>query len=81
MQVVSLVWGIFALGGMFIGLIPCLGALNWINIPFAGIGLIISLAAQNSNDANKTPAMLGVIFNGVAIALGIMRLIAGCGVV
>jgi len=81
MQVFSLVWGIFALAGMFIGLIPCLGALNWINIPFAAVGLIISMIAYSSREPNRTPAMLGIVFNSVAIAFGLMRLVAGCGVV
>src|SRR5262249_22255616 len=43
MQVLSLIWGLLALLGMFIGIIPCLGALNWLNIPFAVAGLIVSL--------------------------------------
>ena len=80
MQIVSLIWGILALSGMFIGLIPCLGALNWLNIPFAAVGLVISITAYNSSEPNKTPSTLGIIFNGLAVALGIMRLIAGCGV-
>jgi hypothetical protein len=80
MQIISLVWGIIALIGMLIGLIPCLGSLNWINIPFAVVGLIISMTAYSSREPYKTPSMLGVIFCSVAVAFGIMRLIAGCGV-
>jgi len=80
MQIISLVWGILSLIGMFIAFIPCFGALNWIVIPFAGIGLIISLVANSSNEPNRTPAMLGVVFCSVSIAFGVMRLAAGCGV-
>jgi hypothetical protein len=81
MQIISLIWGILALAGMLIGLIPCLGALNWIVIPFAAVGLIVGLIANSSAGENRTPAMLGVVFCSVALAFGIMRLVAGCGIV
>jgi hypothetical protein len=45
MQVLSVVWGILALCGMFVAFFPCLGSLNWINIPFSFVGLIISIVA------------------------------------
>jgi hypothetical protein len=80
MQIVSLVWGILALIGMLIGFIPCLGSLNWINIPFAVVGLIVSATAYSSREPNKTPSMLGLVFCAAAVAFGIMRLVAGCGV-
>ena len=42
MQVFSLLWGIVAIIGMLIGFVPLLGALNWLNIPFAGVGIILA---------------------------------------
>ena len=45
MQVFSLLWGIVAIIGMLIGFVPLLGALNWLNIPFAGVGIIFSAVA------------------------------------
>jgi hypothetical protein len=45
MQTLSLVWGILSIIGMFVAFFPCLGSLNWINIPFSGVGLIISIIA------------------------------------
>ena len=42
MQVFSLLWGIVAIIGMLIGFVPLLGALNWLNIPCAGVGIIFS---------------------------------------
>ena len=42
MQVLSLLWGILAIVGMVVGFFPCLGSLNWLNIPFAGVGIIVS---------------------------------------
>lgn len=80
MQIVSLVWGIIALIGFFIGLIPCFGSLNWLNVPFAAVGLIISIVAYSSNNENRSPATIGIIFNSIAIAFGIIRLIIGFGI-
>ena len=45
MEMVSLVWGILAVLGLGVAFLPCLGALNWLNIPFSLIGLIISVIA------------------------------------
>lgn len=45
MQLVSLLWGILAISGMLVGFIPFLGALNWLNIPFAGVGVIVAALA------------------------------------
>ena len=80
MQVFSLVWGILALLGFFIGLIPCFGSVNWINIPFAAVGLIISIVAYTSNNDNRSAAAIAIAFNSIAIAFGIIRLIIGFGV-
>ena len=46
MQALSLAWGILAVSGMLVGFIPCFGWLNWINIPFAFVGLIFSVVAH-----------------------------------
>jgi predicted RND superfamily exporter protein len=45
MQSVSLIWGLFSLFGMLIGFVPFFGALNWLLIPFAVIGTIVSAIA------------------------------------
>ncbi|GAB1348025.1 hypothetical protein MASR1M107_02360 [Ignavibacteriales bacterium] len=82
MSVLSLVWGILALVGMIVAFFPCLGSLNWLNIPFAGIGLIISIIAMNSApESDRGKAIAGVVLCGIAVILGTFRLIAGGGVV
>jgi len=82
MQVFSLIWGIFAILGMIIGFIPCLGALNWINIPFSGIGIIISaIALGTAGNAPKGSSIAGLVCCITAILFGIIRLILGGGVV
>ena len=48
MQTVSLIWGILALVGMLVGFVPFYGALNWLLIPFAGIGAIVSAVRRPS---------------------------------
>ena len=81
MQVVSLVWGILAILGLGIAFIPCLGALNWLNIPFAIVGLIISIVATTKAPPGQNGAAIaGVVLNALAVLLGVARLIAGGGI-
>ena len=81
MQVLSLVWGGLAFFGMLVGFLPCLGAFNWLNIPFAGVGLIISIAALvNSKTPNNGAAIAGMICNAIAIGIGVIRLTLGGGI-
>ena len=81
MQILSLVWGILAFVGFFIALLPCLGSINWINIPFAFIGLIISLIAMvTTKEDKKTFSIVGIVLCGIAIVIGLIRLLIGGGV-
>ncbi len=81
MQVLALIWGILAALGMLVGFFPCLGALNWLNIPFAIVGLILSVIAYStSRDASKRGAMAGIVLCAIATVLGLIRLVAGGGV-
>jgi hypothetical protein len=71
MQVLSLIWGILAIVGMVVGFFPCLGALNWINIPFSGLGIIISgialgTAGDNPPDSpsKKLKDLVGPVVTG-----------------
>ena len=82
MKTLGLIIGILAIVVMIIGFFPCLGSLNWINIPIAVIGLIISIIAYSTlktNDA-KGGVIAALILNGVAIFFGLLRLILGGGV-
>jgi hypothetical protein len=81
MQVLSMVWGILALIGMVVGFFPCLGSLNWLTIPFAGVGFIISLIALIvTKEGSKSGSIVGLIGCGVAVIFGIVRLVLGGGV-
>ena len=78
MQTLSLVWGILSVVGMGVAFFPCLGSLNWINIPFSGIGLIVSIVAlARKVDEKKGGSIAGIVCCGIAVLFGIIRLIAG----
>lgn len=82
MQILSLIWGILAILGMLIGFIPCLGAYNWINIPFAALGLIFSIiAVVNANPGeSKSSGTAGLIMCASAVIFGVFRLMLGGGI-
>ena len=82
MKTASLVMGILAIFGMLFGFIPCLGAFNWINIPFSMVGLVISIVAYVQEDGlPKSNAMAGIIMCATAAFLGFIRLFIGGGIV
>lgn len=64
-------FGVLAICGMLLGLIPFLGWLNWFNIPLAIIGLLISIIGKSKG---------GIIICIVAIFFGLLRLILGGGI-
>ena len=78
MQLLALIWGILSMIGFGIAFLPCLGSLNWLNIPFAVVGLIISIvAASNAPLGQRGSAVAGMVLNAVANVFGIIRLMAG----
>lgn len=83
MKTASLVFGIFSVLLMFVGFFPCLGALNWINIPIAGVGFIISIVAltQNKTGESSGKAVAGIIMCLAAMIFGLIRLFMGGGIV
>ena len=78
MQMIALIWGILAMVGFAIAFLPCFGALNWLNIPFAVVGLIIAIvAASNAPPGQRGTAVAGLVLNAIAIAFGALRLVLG----
>lgn len=71
MKLIGRIFGILALFGMLIGFIPLFGWLNWLNIPFAMIGLLFSILGKSKG---------GIIICVVAIFFGLLRLIIGGGI-
>lgn len=82
MGLISLLWGIVAMFLMFIGLIPLLGWLNWFWIPFAGVGaLIAALGVLFSASGKNGRAKAGLVLNGIVIAVALVRLSLGGGII
>lgn len=81
MQSVSLIWGIASLSGMLIGFVPFWGALNWLLIPFAVVGTIVSAVALGTtpSEAGKGKSLAGLISCGIAAIFGFIRLVVGFG--
>lgn len=81
MGLIGLIWGILAIVGLAVGFLPCVGWFNWLNIPFAGVGLIISIIAMaQSRPGTQGAATGGLALNLIAIVFGVVRLILGGGV-
>jgi hypothetical protein len=81
MQTLSLIWGILALVGMVVAFFPCLGALNWLNIPFSAAGLVVAIiTVATSTSVSKGPAVAGLVMCAVAVLFGLIRLAIGGGV-
>lgn len=92
MKQLSLFLGIIAIIGMIVGFIPCLGWVNWLNIPIAAVGLILgaidynkerSLTMTDPYDTNTRPigTPIGLILCGIAVVLGTLRLFVGGGII
>jgi hypothetical protein len=82
MQVLGLIWGILAIIGFGVAFLPCLGSLNWLNIPFSGVGLILNIVALvTAKTPSKGKAIAGLVLCAIAVLIGIIRLAAGGGVV
>lgn len=81
MEVLSLIWGILAVLGLGVAFFPCLGSLNWLNIPFSLIGLIVSaVALSKARPEKKNLALSGVVLCGIAVVFGALRLFLGGGI-
>ncbi len=72
MKIIGLILGILSALGMLLAFIPLLGWLNWINIPFAIIGLIFSVISKSKG---------GTVLCIVAIIFGMIRLAFGGGII
>lgn len=78
MQLIALIWGILSMVGFAIAFLPCFGSLNWLNIPFAIAGLILSIVAvSNSPIGQRGTAVAGLVLNSIAITFGALRLVFG----
>lgn len=77
----SMTLGIITACFMLIGMIPCLGWLNWFTLTLAFPAIIISIvaAATEQRPDARNKAIIGLILASVAMFLGGFRLILGAG--
>ena len=80
MQILSLIWGILSIIAMLIAFLPFLGWMNWLVIPFAVIGLVISIIATATAKGPRGLAIAGIALCSIAILLGAIRLSLGGGI-
>jgi hypothetical protein len=72
----SLILGVIGLGGVIIALIPLLNLLNCIALPIALLGAGLGLAELISYRVpgqGRGAAILGLIINGSALLIGLIR--------
>ena len=75
MGTLCLVWGILAMVGTAIGLIPSLRVLNWFGIPFGIVGVLLSIIALTiTKEKNKKNLIisLSLCFLAVVIAISVL---------
>jgi hypothetical protein len=72
MKFIGRLFGVAALTGMLLGILPLLGWINWFNIPLAILGLLFSAIGKSKG---------GLVISSVAIFFGLIRLIIGGGIV
>ena len=78
MGIASLIIGLLSILGMAIGIIPLLGWFNWLNIPFAFIGLVLGIVSVARS--RNSYGLAGTIMCGFAIIVGTFRLAIGGGI-
>lgn len=82
MGLISLLWGIGALLAMLLGLVPLLGWLNWLVIPFAAIGVVIAvLGLLMSSEGRRGRAKAGLLLGVGVMIVAAIRLSLGGGIV
>jgi hypothetical protein len=70
-----------AIAGMLVGFFPCLGSLNWLNIPFSAVGVVIGIVAVvSAPPGNRAAGTAGLVMCGIATVLGAIRLALGGGI-
>lgn len=73
--------GIIVISLMVVGLIPCLGWVNYITLTLAFVTVIISIigASNAKSTSARSAATLGLVFALIAGFVGFIRLIIGGG--
>ena len=64
-----------------LGLIPCLGWLNWFTLIFGKMAIVLCVVAlvTDKDASRKSMAVIGLVLSSVAVVVAIIRLIIGGG--
>lgn len=77
MSIIGFIFGILSFCILLLTIIPFLGWINWLNLPFAILGLIFCLIGVSSGKI-KGLGIAGIVICCTVIILGMLRLQA-CG--
>lgn len=78
--IVGLVWGLVSIILSMVFLIPLLGWMNWILIPFAGLGMVFGIIASASEDTRPLGTSV-MTMCGIALGISFMRLALFGGII
>jgi len=78
-QIAGFILSLLSFLALGLTILPFLGALNWINIPFAGLGLLLSLIGIMTARRGRGIGLAGVVLASIAIVVGLVRLSLGGG--
>jgi hypothetical protein len=77
MSVIGFILGMLSFFVLFLTIIPFLGWINWLNIPFALLELVFSMIGTAA-ERNKGLGVTGIVICSIVIIFGALRLKA-CG--
>ncbi len=78
--IIGIIWGAVGLILSFVFLIPLLGWVNWLIIPFILFGIVISILGA-ANEDTKTLGVIGIVLGSGAFVISVLRLALGGGVI
>ena len=78
---VAMTVGVVLASITLLGLVPCLGWLNWFTLIFGKMAIIISIVAlvADKDASRKSMAVIGLVLSSSAVVVAILRLIIGGG--
>jgi hypothetical protein len=79
MQVIGFILSLLSFMALGLTVLPLLGALNWLNIPFAGLGLVFSIIGVAVARGSRRLGIAGIVLSLIAILVGMLRLFLGGG--
>jgi hypothetical protein len=78
---VAMTIGIVLASITLLGLVPCLGWLNWFTLIFGKMAIILSIVAlvADKDASRKSMSVIGLVLSSSAVVVAILRLIIGGG--